>query len=124
MTGELKGSDHLGNQYYENLSRLPGRQRFVVYAGWGKGYDPSQVPPEWHQWLHSISDRTPVERPVQPRPYQLQAQPMKLSQYGMLGNYSPPGSFARQQPKTHSNYNVWEKDKAKDEDDSGVQARV
>lgn len=123
MTGQLKGTDHLGNQYYENLGRIPGRQRFVIYAGW-RGYDPSQVPPEWHQWLHSITDRTPVERPVIPHPYQLQPQPMKLSHYGLTGNYAPPGSFARQQPKTHSVYNVWEKDAAKDVDNSGAQPRV
>ena len=124
MDGELKGTDQLGNQYYENLSRTPGRQRFIIYAGWGKVYDPSMVPAEWHHWLHSTSDRTPVERPVKPYPYQLQHQQVKLSHYGNSGNYSPPGAWVRQEPKTHSSYNVWEKDSAKDQDNSGTQPRV
>ena len=124
MDGDLKGTDALGNQYYENLNRLPGRQRFVIYAGWGKNYDPSQVPPEWHHWLHQISDRTPVERPVKPYPYQLSHQQMRLSHYGIAANYNPPGSWTRQEPKAPSTYKVWEKDAAKDRDDSGTQPRV
>ena len=96
MDGDLKGTDSMGNQYYENLARLPGRQRFVIYAGWGKGYDPSQVPPEWHHWLHNTTDRTPVERPVKPHPYQLPHQQMRLSQYGFEG--SPTHTAHRSAP--------------------------
>lgn len=34
-----------------------GRHRWVEYAEKGR-YNASQVPPEWHGWLHYITDRT------------------------------------------------------------------
>lgn len=38
------------------------RNRFVVFAGakdW-RTQDPTTVPPEWHGWLHYISDENPA----------------------------------------------------------------
>ena len=60
--GELVGTDHNGNRYYEKKDAQVGRNRWVVY---GKGDDwrnqnPSSVPPEWHNWLHFISDENDV----------------------------------------------------------------
>jgi NADH dehydrogenase (ubiquinone) 1 alpha subcomplex subunit 12 len=34
------------------------RKRYVVYAK--KDFDASQVPAEWHAWLHYISDEPPT----------------------------------------------------------------
>lgn len=34
-----------------------GRHRWVEYASKNR-YNASQVPPEWHGWLHHITDRT------------------------------------------------------------------
>lgn len=34
-----------------------GRHRWVEYASKSR-YNASQVPPEWHGWLHYITDRT------------------------------------------------------------------
>ena len=34
-----------------------GRHRWVEYAKKDR-YDASQVPPEWHGWLHCITDHT------------------------------------------------------------------
>lgn len=34
-----------------------GRHRWVEYAEKGR-YNASQVPPEWHGWLHHITDHT------------------------------------------------------------------
>eukprot|EP01126_Amoeba_proteus_P051044 TRINITY_DN6075_c0_g1_i1.p1 TRINITY_DN6075_c0_g1~~TRINITY_DN6075_c0_g1_i1.p1 ORF type:complete len:155 (-),score=9.67 TRINITY_DN6075_c0_g1_i1:78-542(-) len=57
--GTLVGTDRFGNQYYEensdNVNSLTGRERWVEYAGWDK--DATQIPPEWHSWLHYICDR-------------------------------------------------------------------
>ena len=50
--GRFVGRDEAGNQYFER----PGKQRarrWVVYAG---VQDPSVVPPEWHAWLHHLTD--------------------------------------------------------------------
>ncbi|WOL09517.1 D-xylose-proton symporter-like 2 [Canna indica] len=53
----LVGVDKAGNKYYEKLDTQSGRHRWVEYAEKGR-YNASQVPPEWHGWLHYITDRT------------------------------------------------------------------
>ncbi|KAI6214057.1 hypothetical protein M3Y94_00223800 [Aphelenchoides besseyi] len=60
--GELVGEDKFGNKYYKNDSYFMPRNRWVVYPEkvW-LDYDASQVPPEWHGWLHHITDVPPTE---------------------------------------------------------------
>ncbi|KAL5663962.1 hypothetical protein ACJX0J_024070, partial [Zea mays] len=54
----LVGVDKFGNKYYEKLHDTQyGRHRWVEYAEKGR-YNASQVPPEWHGWLHHITDST------------------------------------------------------------------
>ncbi|URE39280.1 NADH dehydrogenase (ubiquinone) 1 alpha subcomplex, partial [Musa troglodytarum] len=53
----LVGVDKFGNKYYEKLDVQYGRHRWVEYAEKGR-YNASQVPPEWHGWLHYITDHT------------------------------------------------------------------
>ncbi len=38
----------------------------MLYAKWDS--DASQVPPEWHQWLHRFTDDIPNEKTV-PKPF-------------------------------------------------------
>lgn len=81
----LAGKDTNGNLYYEaktsmfsrvsSIHSLPqsfvcsaeteGTHRWVVFAG--KDFDGSDVPPEWHSWLHHNDSKTPVQ--VCPRPF-------------------------------------------------------
>ncbi len=50
-----RGKDIRGNRYYELMTR--GRvERFVVYA---KLCDASNVTPDWHGWLHFMTDLYP-----------------------------------------------------------------
>ncbi|KAF6989498.1 hypothetical protein CFC21_006830 [Triticum aestivum] len=54
----LVGVDTFGNKYYEKLHDTQyGRHRWVEYADKGR-YNASQVPAEWHGWLHHITDST------------------------------------------------------------------
>uniref|UniRef100_A0A0E0MB83 NADH dehydrogenase [ubiquinone] 1 alpha subcomplex subunit 12 n=1 Tax=Oryza punctata TaxID=4537 RepID=A0A0E0MB83_ORYPU len=54
----LVGVDKFGNKYYEKVHDTQyGRHRWVEYAEKGR-YNASQVPPEWHGWLHHITDST------------------------------------------------------------------
>ncbi|RLN43131.1 putative NADH dehydrogenase [Panicum miliaceum] len=54
----LVGVDKFGNKYYEKLHDTQyGRHRWVEYAEKDR-YNASQVPPEWHGWLHHITDNT------------------------------------------------------------------
>ncbi|XP_048739512.1 NADH dehydrogenase [ubiquinone] 1 alpha subcomplex subunit 12-like [Ostrea edulis] len=62
--GTLKGVDQFGNRYYENNRYFFGQNRWVRYSDKVNfNYDGSQIPPEWHRWMHYITDETPVEKP-------------------------------------------------------------
>ncbi|VDQ14608.1 unnamed protein product [Trichobilharzia regenti] len=62
--GTLVGTDKFGNKYYENNKYFVGRNRWVVYSNrFGWDYEGSQVPPEWHRWLHYMTDENPVSHP-------------------------------------------------------------
>jgi NADH dehydrogenase (ubiquinone) 1 alpha subcomplex subunit 12 len=60
--GNLVGKDEYGNQYFESKEALYGKDRWVDYAS--SDYDASQVPPDWHAWLHHITDEVPKEKLV------------------------------------------------------------
>jgi NADH dehydrogenase (ubiquinone) 1 alpha subcomplex subunit 12 len=61
--GDLVGVDKFGNKYYQNKMYFMGRSRWVYYSDQNHGwdYDASQVPPEWHRWLHYICDEPPTK---------------------------------------------------------------
>ena len=57
------GTDQLGNKYFENKEEYQyGHHRWVEYANHRSFYDadPTLVPPEWHVWLHCITDDPPT----------------------------------------------------------------
>lgn len=56
--GHLVGIDHLGNSYYENNNYQYGRHRWVEYSGlpWMSEVQSTNVPAEWHGWLHYMTD--------------------------------------------------------------------
>lgn len=63
--GALVGVDKYGNEYYENTVDYPfGQHRWVEYAGDKSFYevDASNVPPEWHLWLHSVTQEVPSDK--------------------------------------------------------------
>ncbi|MHB1305078.1 MAG: NADH-ubiquinone oxidoreductase subunit NDUFA12 family protein [Acidiphilium sp.] len=56
--GASVGRDGHGNRYFEaREATAPGvrKRRWVVYAG--RSREGSLVPPEWHAWLHFVTDR-------------------------------------------------------------------
>jgi NADH:ubiquinone oxidoreductase subunit len=70
--GKYAGRDAVGNQYYERPWRKGSARtrRWVIYAG---EPDASTVAPEWHAWLHhlteaplSAAENKPWQRPHQP----------------------------------------------------------
>nr|CDS32359.1 nadh dehydrogenase (ubiquinone) alpha,nadh dehydrogenase ubiquinone alpha subcomplex [Hymenolepis microstoma] len=73
--GTLVGEDYLGNKYYENNRYFIGRNRWVIYGNrFGWDYEGSQVPPEWHRWLHNMTDETPITHPPERKPWMLDHQ--------------------------------------------------
>ncbi|XP_068128863.1 NADH dehydrogenase [ubiquinone] 1 alpha subcomplex subunit 12 [Hyperolius riggenbachi] len=68
-TGALIGVDKYGNKYYENKRYFFARHRWVEYTTEMNGkrtywdVDGSMVPPEWHRWLHCMTDEAPTTHP-------------------------------------------------------------
>ncbi|TIB00727.1 hypothetical protein E3P94_01970 [Wallemia ichthyophaga] len=66
--GRLAGTDKFGNKYFENLEKeMPEaawRQRWVRYAQSSPLENASQVPSEWHAWLHHTRLNAPHEDEV------------------------------------------------------------
>ena len=70
--GSLVGTDKYGNKYYENNSFFFSRHRYVHYPYVDRfTYDASQVPSEWHRWLHYITDDPPTKVPPPQRKFTL-----------------------------------------------------
>jgi NADH:ubiquinone oxidoreductase subunit len=98
--GERVGEDGLGNVYYRERG---GTRRWVIYR---KLSEPSQVPPEWHAWLHYTVDVPPTEERYTPRPWQ-QAHRPNLT--GTFEAYRPPGSTLRADTaKPPLDYEPWQ----------------
>jgi len=52
FTGKLVGKDEFGNKYYSNAKG----KRWVIYKN---QVDSSRIPPEWHLWIHFLTDNKP-----------------------------------------------------------------
>ncbi|CAD5219098.1 unnamed protein product [Bursaphelenchus okinawaensis] len=63
-TGDLIGTDKFGNKYFQDDGNFMPRNRWVVFdeKQW-LDYDATQVPPEWHRWLHHMTDEPPTVKP-------------------------------------------------------------
>ncbi|XP_072026638.1 NADH dehydrogenase [ubiquinone] 1 alpha subcomplex subunit 12-like [Amphiura filiformis] len=78
--GTLVGVDNQGNKYFENDRYFMTRNRWVEYREdkyWN--YDASMVPPEWHRWIHGMTDDPPSKVPPTPRKFIWQEHEMNLS---------------------------------------------
>lgn len=107
MRGQLVGTDGFGNRYYHEK---PGdhddgarRKRWVLYAGEPEA---SAVPPEWHAWLHRITDRPPSEAPLPSQPWE---KPHEANPTGTESAYLPSGSLhaAGTRPHATGDYEAW-----------------
>lgn len=87
LNGQAVGSDRFGNRYYQER-RVPKdrrRRRWVVYRGLPEA---SKVPPEWHGWLHHLTDALPDDLPVRDAPWM---KPHLPNLTGTEFAYRPPG---------------------------------
>ncbi len=101
--GRPVGTDTEGNRYFEEKRPRPGlrTRRWVLYAGAG---DASEVPAEWHAWLHYTTDK-PIPMATR-RPWQTSHQPNLT---GTPGSYRPPGHDYQggNRPKATGDYESW-----------------
>jgi NADH:ubiquinone oxidoreductase subunit len=85
LKGRSVGTDAAGNIYYEERRPRHDRRirRWVAYAG---VVEASDVPPEWHAWLHYTTD-APLPDTGR-RPWQKAYVP---NMTGTAAGYRPPG---------------------------------
>lgn len=98
--GVKVGDDSQGNVYYKSKT---GDRRWVIYNGEAEA---SRVPPEWHAWLHGMTQQPPS---VAPLPVKSWEKPHVANQTGTADAYYPQGSLyeaARHAPAT-GDYEAW-----------------
>lgn len=111
LSGTVAGSDILGNRYFTAKARRGTKRerRFVLYADMagGRGYDASQVPPEWHSWLHHQTDIVPAKDDPRRHVWQKPWQP-NLTGTGRA--YFPPGHAlgGGKRDKATGDYVAWQ----------------
>lgn len=105
LRGELVGTDEFGNRYYRNRrNMLHGRERrWVIYKGEDEA---SQVPAEWHSWLHHTTAEPLTEKASQVLPWQ---KTHVANQTGSSNAYRPSGhdlNAGRHAPSA-GDYEAW-----------------
>lgn len=104
--GKLVGEDDFGNRYYvqrRGVGPLGVPARWVTYRSLS---EPTQVPPDWHGWLHHTVDELPVAEDYAAKPWQ------KAHQMNMTGTpraYRPQGSIlgTAKRAKSTTDYRPW-----------------
>lgn len=106
-SGRFVGRDEQGNRYYEQrrgVGPLGVPRRWVTYKSLAEA---SQVPPEWHGWLHYTHDTPPTKEAYTPKPWQ---KSHRMNMTGTREAYRPPGSIlaSGKRPKATGDYRPWQ----------------
>ena len=104
--GKLVGEDEFGNRYFlqgKGVGPLGVPARWVIYKNMSEA---SQVPADWHGWLHHTVDELPTGEAYQPKPWQ---KPHQMNMTGTAAAYRPEGSIigAAKRAKTTADYQSW-----------------
>lgn len=85
LKGRSVGTDATGNVYYQERRPRPNMRsrRWVIYA---RSPEASDVPPEWHAWLHYTTETPLTDAPH--RPWQ---KPYVPNLTGTAASYRPAG---------------------------------
>jgi NADH:ubiquinone oxidoreductase subunit len=104
------GSDAYGNRYYEQrpggrleLTPAGKPRRYVIYKD---ASEASQIPAEWHAWIHYLTDTPPSEETYSAKPWQ---KAHKANMTGTAEAYRPAGSILGSgvRPKATGDYKPW-----------------
>ncbi len=104
--GRFVGADDYGNRYYEQRNGVGPHgtpRRWVLYQDLA---DASQVPPEWHGWLHHTHKEPPTAEDYAAKPWQ---KPHRANMTGTPQAYRPAGSILTDaaRPKATGDYTPW-----------------
>jgi NADH:ubiquinone oxidoreductase subunit len=103
--GERVGTDSTGNVYYRERG---GNRRWVIYAAEAEA---SQIPPEWHAWLHYTVAAPPSEKPPVVKAWE---KPHVPNLTGTTDAYYPAGSLnaGGVRARATGDYEAWSPDQA------------
>lgn len=90
------GKDQYGNTYWETRGPTEhvGRNRWVELKGkTNRIYDASEIPPEWHMWLHRIRDQPPTMDEIMGKGRMWRSKKWEPNPTGTVKRYYPPGHF-------------------------------
>ena len=100
--GRKVGTDQNGNTYYVERKAVKGRRarRWVIYK---RGEEASEVPAEWHGWLHYTCDEVLTAKPAWTAPHE-------PNQTGTANAYLPPGHDLRggKRERAAGDYQAWQ----------------
>ena len=104
--GKRVGEDSQGNVYYiqrKGIGPLGKPRRWVVYKCYAES---SQIPPEWHGWMHHTVDTLPTDETYHPRPWQ---KPHRANMTGTPQAHRPAGSImaSGKRAASASDYEAW-----------------
>lgn len=108
--GKFVGQDHLGNKYYVGKARkgYKHERRWVEYKN--KDMNASNIPPEWHGWMHYQTNVLPnPQLPSYRKDWQKAYIP---NMTGTLQAYRPPGHILKggKRDKAAGDYQAWSPD--------------
>ena len=104
--GQQVGQDEFGNRYFVQRvgnGPLGVPARWVIFRDMTEA---SQVPPDWHGWLHHTVDDLPTDEVYLAQPWQ---KPHQRNLTGTAAAYRPQGSIAGSgsRPKFSGDYKPW-----------------
>jgi NADH:ubiquinone oxidoreductase subunit len=101
--GVVVGEDRFGNRYYQS-KRLGAAKRWVLYHGMAEA---SKVPPEWHRWLHYMTDIAPTWDGYFAHAWEKEHLPNLT---GTAYAYQPPGHWdqGHKRARASADYQAWQ----------------
>ncbi len=93
-TSAFVAQDEFGNRYFEARTDRESydkgrRRRYVTYKGYA---EPTKIPPEWHAWMHYLTEEPPTVSPLRRRAFEKDHAPNLT---GTPYAWKPKGSIAR-----------------------------
>ncbi|MGX7896858.1 NADH:ubiquinone oxidoreductase subunit NDUFA12 [Tsuneonella sp. HG222] len=113
LNGEHVGTDAQGNKYFRGKKLVKAGQpfagrerRWVIYAG---ANDASNVPSEWHGWLHNSYDELPESHLAPSKIWEVDYEPNVT---GTGAAYRPAGALERggRRAAATGDYEAWTPD--------------
>ncbi len=101
------GEDVLGNRYFTAKPRkgYKRERRWIIYNG---APEASNIPPEWHGWMHHQTDTIPANDAKSFR--RSWQKPHQKNMTGTNQAYRPPGHLLKEgkRPETTGDYEAWD----------------